>query len=117
MLIESTSCSPPSFRNILEKWIPEVTRHIPNAKIILVGTKADLQKDADTLDILKRKGLAPVEPAEVRRLLEHRDAKSIIGHYVTSSLTGHVRSLPGRFFFFDQRFTELRRGSQSFGRP
>ena len=44
-----------SFENVSEKWIPEITYHVPNASIILVGTKTDLRED------LKNKGKAPID--------------------------------------------------------
>ena len=31
----------PSYRNVKEKWIPEIRRHCPRAPIILVGTQVD----------------------------------------------------------------------------
>ena len=34
-------CSYTSFRNIKEKWIPEVRQHCPDTPIILVGTQTD----------------------------------------------------------------------------
>ena len=33
----------PSFENIKRKWYPELKKHVPNAQIILVGTKLDLR--------------------------------------------------------------------------
>ena len=31
----------PSYRNVKEKWVPEIRRHCPSAPIILVGTQVD----------------------------------------------------------------------------
>ena len=35
--------SPDLFRNITDKWVPEVNHHCPNVPIILVGNKMDLR--------------------------------------------------------------------------
>jgi len=48
--------SPTSYQNVKSKWVPEVTHHCPNTKIILVGTKLDLREDKETLDRLHAKG-------------------------------------------------------------
>merc|ERR1712100_474654 len=56
--------SPTSFSNVKSKWWHEVSHHCPGAKMLLVGTKMDLRDDKDTLDGLRRKGLAPVTMAE-----------------------------------------------------
>lgn len=32
----------PSFRNVFEKWIPEITQYCPNVPYIIVATKTDL---------------------------------------------------------------------------
>ena len=34
-----------SFKNALNKWIPELFQNAPNAPIILVGMKSDLKRD------------------------------------------------------------------------
>ncbi|XP_035688017.1 ras-related C3 botulinum toxin substrate 1-like [Branchiostoma floridae] len=52
--------NPASYENVRGKWLPEVSHHCPNAPIILVGTKADLRDDKETIDKLKEKMLAPV---------------------------------------------------------
>ena len=41
--------SPVSFVNLETKWYPEVSHHCPDAKVVVVGTKADLRDDADVL--------------------------------------------------------------------
>ena len=37
-----------TFENIRHKWVPELRRHNPEAKILLVGTKSDLRKSKDS---------------------------------------------------------------------
>lgn len=36
-----------SFENVHAKWVPEIREHCPNAKFIIVGTKADLRNDPE----------------------------------------------------------------------
>ena len=38
-----------AFRNVKSKWVPEVTHHRPQAKLVLVGTKADLRTNTEFL--------------------------------------------------------------------
>ena len=45
------------------QWNPEVRHHVPNAPIILVGTKLDLRDDKKTIDKLKEKKLVPITTA------------------------------------------------------
>jgi len=52
--------SPPSFENVRAKWFPEISQHSPGTPAILVGTKLDLREDAETVQKLKSKGLAPL---------------------------------------------------------
>eukprot|EP00808_Paulinella_micropora_P000429 g19701.t1 len=53
--------SPSSFDNIKTRWAPEIRHHCPDVPIVLVGTKADLRKDANVQAALRAKGLASVE--------------------------------------------------------
>ena len=52
--------SPNSFENVKTRWIPEIILHMPNAKIILVGTKLDLRDDPNTIQNLAERKLEPV---------------------------------------------------------
>ena len=52
--------NPASFENVRAKWYPEVIHHSPNTPIILVGTKLDLRDDAQTLEKLRERKLAPI---------------------------------------------------------
>ena len=38
-----------SLENVKAKWVPEVRHHCPKVPIVLVGCKADLRKDAETI--------------------------------------------------------------------
>ena len=76
--------SPTSFSNIRSKWWPEVSHHCPQAKMILVGTKMDLREDRETLDGLKRKGLAPITTAEGQSLAQEIGA---VAYMECSALT------------------------------
>ena len=61
-LIAFSVGSHPSFENVTEKWISEITDYAPpNTPIILVGTKIDLRKDINTINKLKGKGKAPID--------------------------------------------------------
>lgn len=51
---------PTSFNNIRDKWYPEIRHYIPNAKIVLVGTKKDLKEDPMVCEQLRRNNLFPI---------------------------------------------------------
>lgn len=62
---------PSSFKNVKNKWIPEIRHHSnDDIKIILVGTKADLRDDPHTLDRLEETGNEPVSTNEATRLVK-----------------------------------------------
>jgi Ras-related C3 botulinum toxin substrate 1 len=67
--------SPASYENVKAKWYPEVSHHCPGTPIILVGTKADLREDKDTIEKLKEKKLSPLSPAQGVQMA--RDIKSV----------------------------------------
>merc|ERR1719238_2506297 len=41
--------SPTSYRNVSDKWIPEIRHYCPNTPILVVGTKTDLRDDKDII--------------------------------------------------------------------
>jgi small GTP-binding protein len=49
--------SEPSFNNVKQKWIPEITHHAPGVPILLIGTKSDLRNDNKMKQQLQGKGL------------------------------------------------------------
>ena len=52
--------SPVSYENVRAKWIPEVMHYCPNAKLMIVGTKADLRDDPVTLQRLSERNMEPI---------------------------------------------------------
>ena len=51
---------PPSFGNVQEKWVPEITHHCPNIPFLFVGTQVDLRYDGAVLDKLAKNKEKPV---------------------------------------------------------
>ena len=51
---------PDSFENVAYKWVPEVEHYCPNTPIVLVGTQLDLRDNAETIEKLKKRRLAPI---------------------------------------------------------
>lgn len=56
--------SPDSLDNVLEKWISEVLHFCQGVPIILVGCKADLRNDPNTIEALRQQGQQPVSTSE-----------------------------------------------------
>lgn len=82
--------SPPSFDNILCKWMPELKDHCPNTPIILVGTKSDLREDSDTILSLSASGQAPIKKEAALKLASKIKAYKYVE---TSALTGQGLNL------------------------
>ncbi|KAF5285736.1 hypothetical protein FQR65_LT02264 [Abscondita terminalis] len=47
--------SPSSFKNVKEKWVPEITHHCGNTPFLLVGTQIHLRDDVTTIEKLAEK--------------------------------------------------------------
>jgi len=75
--------SPHSFNNVTDTWWPEIKAQVPNAKIVLVGTKKDLQTDSRELMILARNGLMPVSRKKAEELKKKIGACAYIGKSLT----------------------------------
>ncbi|RIA93432.1 P-loop containing nucleoside triphosphate hydrolase protein [Glomus cerebriforme] len=52
--------SPDSFRNVEEKWYPEVQKHCPGAPCLIVGTRIELRDDLQSVEKLLRKRMKPI---------------------------------------------------------
>eukprot|EP01090_Pellita_catalonica_P005356 TRINITY_DN1532_c0_g2_i1.p1 TRINITY_DN1532_c0_g2~~TRINITY_DN1532_c0_g2_i1.p1 ORF type:complete len:352 (+),score=60.14 TRINITY_DN1532_c0_g2_i1:173-1228(+) len=60
--------NPTSLQNIKHKWMPEISKHITDQPLILVGTKKDLRRDAATVRELKKKKQKPVSFKQGRKM-------------------------------------------------
>jgi len=69
---------PSSFNNVSTKWLPEIKRHAPDAKIILVGMQSDLRSNTQVLLQLSRKGLAPIPESRAMHMMHKIGAQIYI---------------------------------------
>eukprot|EP00096_Caligus_rogercresseyi_P015209 TRINITY_DN7659_c0_g1_i1.p1 TRINITY_DN7659_c0_g1~~TRINITY_DN7659_c0_g1_i1.p1 ORF type:complete len:202 (-),score=62.06 TRINITY_DN7659_c0_g1_i1:1112-1717(-) len=77
--------SPSSFKNVKEKWIPELkARSSRKTPVLLVGTQSDLREDVHTLLELNRNSEAPVSEGEARKMAACLGCK---GYVESSALT------------------------------
>jgi small GTP-binding protein len=60
--------SPSSFRNVRDRWLPEIEHNMPGTKKMLVGTKTDLRTDEYVLGKLEKGGEAPITTLEGKSL-------------------------------------------------
>lgn len=49
-----------SFDNVRTKWVPELEHYVPDAPLLLVGTKADLRENENTLKQLRERRRSPI---------------------------------------------------------
>lgn len=75
---------PCSFRNLTNKWVPEIRQHCPGAPIVLVGAQVDLREDVQVLINLARNQERPVGTEEGRQLAQELGA---VGFAECSALT------------------------------
>lgn len=59
-----------SLKNVEKKWVPELSHHAPEAKILLVGLKADLRTDSKEIAKMQEKGENFVSEEEVKKKAE-----------------------------------------------
>jgi GTPase SAR1 family protein len=74
-LICHSLAHPVSYKNIFEKWIPEVQKHCPNTPFIIVGTKSDIRYDQSVLDKLKKRSIRPWTTEEIKNYSEQKIAE------------------------------------------
>ncbi|KAF3688053.1 Rho-related GTP-binding protein RhoU [Channa argus] len=67
---------PCSFRNLINRWVPEIRQHCPGAPVVLVGTQLDLREDVQVLIHLAKNRERPVSTEEGQRLAQELGAVS-----------------------------------------
>ncbi|XP_003972262.2 rho-related GTP-binding protein RhoU-like isoform X2 [Takifugu rubripes] len=67
---------PCSFRNLINRWFPEIHQHCPGAPLVLVGTQLDQREDVQVLINLAQNHERPVSMEEGRQLAQELGAVS-----------------------------------------
>ncbi|XP_056135611.1 rho-related GTP-binding protein RhoU [Lampris incognitus] len=67
---------PSSFRNLADRWVPEIRQHCPGAPLVLVGTQLDLREDVQVLIQLANNQERPVGTEEGKQLAQEIGAVS-----------------------------------------
>lgn len=67
---------PCSFRNLINRWVPEINQLCPGAPLVLVGTQVDLKEDVQVLINLAQNQERPVDTEEGRQLAKQLGAVS-----------------------------------------
>ncbi|CAK6975681.1 rho-related GTP-binding protein RhoU-like [Scomber scombrus] len=67
---------PCSFRNLINRWVPEIRQHCPGAPLIVVGTQLDLREDVQVLIHLAQNQERPVGTEEGQQLAQELGAVS-----------------------------------------
>ncbi|KAM6939784.1 rho-related GTP-binding protein RhoU-like [Xenentodon cancila] len=75
---------PCSFRNLTNKWAPEIRQHCPGVPLVLVGTQVDLREDVQVLIHLAQNQQRPVGTEEGEQLAQELGA---VGFAECSALT------------------------------
>ncbi|KAM7008740.1 rho-related GTP-binding protein RhoU-like isoform 2-T2 [Tautogolabrus adspersus] len=67
---------PCSFRNLSDRWVPEIQQHCPGVPVVLVGTQLDLREDVQVLIDLAQNQTRPVSTEEGLQLAQELGAVS-----------------------------------------
>lgn len=67
---------PCSFRNLINRWVPEINQLCPGAPLVLVGTQVDLKEDVQVLINLAQNQERPVDTEEGQQLAQQLGAVS-----------------------------------------
>ena len=92
-------CDPASFKNVQEKWVPEIKHHCPNIPFLLVGTQVDLRYDRAVLDKLAKNKEKPVSKEAGEMLATSLKAAKYVE---CSALTGEgIKNVFDKAFIHD----------------
>jgi small GTP-binding protein len=83
-LVVFSVVNPPSFRNVVQKWLPEIRLHCPDVPILLCGSKIDLREDIELQQRMMEKNQKTVTYEEGEFLAW---ASGCIGYVENSALT------------------------------
>ena len=70
--------NPDSYKNVPERWYPEVSHHAPGVPVVLVGTKVDQRDDEEIINSLKRRDMVPISRAQGLKLAKDISAVKYI---------------------------------------
>jgi cell division control protein 42 len=79
---------PASFKNIKDKWVPEILHHCPDTPFLLVGTQIDLRDKINILDDSRKNKLKPISFEKGEKLAKKLKAAK----YVECSALTQVNS-------------------------
>ncbi|KAG8981416.1 Rho GTPase [Tulasnella sp. JGI-2019a] len=66
-----------SFKNVKEKWFPEVHHHCPGVPCLIVGTQTDLRDDPLVIEVLHRQKRTPVLTGQGEKLARKLGTKYV----------------------------------------
>ena len=64
------------------QWLPEIRHGCQSAPLILVGTKLDLRDDKETIERLKKMGVAPITQEQGLKMKKKIGAVKYLEHSV-----------------------------------
>ncbi|KAK4500232.1 hypothetical protein PRZ48_008419 [Zasmidium cellare] len=67
-------CSPTSLANVQKKWCPELQRHTPESRVLLLGMKTEFREDWETKEALRKMGMVPTTYQDGEQVAREIDA-------------------------------------------
>jgi len=74
-LVLFSTTMPSSYKNVREKWIPELRHHAKRTPIIVAGTKTDLRTNEHEIEKLKQRNQVPITTQKGQELADEVGAE------------------------------------------